>query len=110
MTTCGVMSLHTMAGWQTLVANGPPFTLQLFCAGGGDTASKLRGFCFYLWTLALSIPLFVVMLVMAPFVMLRDKVRYALYILCSSLRTYQPHNRRPIIFVMLTAGGTGSTR
>jgi 1-acyl-sn-glycerol-3-phosphate acyltransferase len=42
---------------------------------GGDTASKIRGLCFYLWTLALSIPLFVVMLVMAPFVMLRDKVR-----------------------------------
>lgn len=55
-------------------------------AGGGDTASNIRGLCFYLWTLALSIPLFVVMLVMAPFVMLRDKVRYALYILCVSLR------------------------
>lgn len=46
-------------------------------AGGGDTAAKIRGLCFYLWTLALSVPLFVVMLVMAPFVMLRDRVRWA---------------------------------
>ena len=60
-------------------------TLATSRAGGGDTASKLRGFCFYLWTLALSIPLFVVMLAMAPFVMLRDKVRRAPFTLCVQL-------------------------
>ena len=51
--------------------------------------AKLRGFCFYLWTLALSIPLFIVMLVMAPFVMLRDKVRHAPFILCFLCSTVQ---------------------
>ena len=37
----------------------------------------IRGLLFYLWTIALSIPLFVTMLVMTPFVMLFDKVRCA---------------------------------
>lgn len=40
-----------------------------------DTAAKLRGFGFYLWTILLAIPLFVTMLVMAPFVLLFDKAR-----------------------------------
>ncbi len=47
----------------------------LHAAGGSGFAAGVRGLCFYLWTLALSLPLFVTMLVMAPIVMLRDKVR-----------------------------------
>mmetsp|Transcript_14175 Transcript_14175/g.42773 ORF Transcript_14175/g.42773 Transcript_14175/m.42773 type:complete len:341 (-) Transcript_14175:1423-2445(-) len=43
--------------------------------GKSSFAAGIRGFCFYLWTLTLSLPLFVTMLVMAPFVMLFDKVR-----------------------------------
>lgn len=46
-------------------------------AGKSSFAAGIRGFCFYLWTLTLSLPLFVTMLVMAPFVMLFDKVRQA---------------------------------
>ena len=79
-------------------------------AGGGDTASKIRGLCFYLWTLALSIPLFVVMLVMAPFVMLRDKVRYAL-LYPVSLCVSRPLSQTSTWTVVLQiAGGIGSMR
>lgn len=36
---------------------------------------KLRAVCFYLWTYILAVPLFVVMLVLQPFVLLFDKYR-----------------------------------
>lgn len=50
---------------------------KVLSAGKSSLAAGIRGFCFYLWTLTLSLPLFVTMLVMAPFVMLFDKVRQA---------------------------------
>lgn len=47
----------------------------LFHAEKSDTAAKLRGLGFYMWTILLAIPLFVTMLVMAPLVLMFDKVR-----------------------------------
>lgn len=40
-----------------------------------STAAKLRGLGFYLWTILLAVPLFVTMLLMAPFVFLFDRFR-----------------------------------
>jgi hypothetical protein len=44
-------------------------------AGKSSTAAKLRGLGFYLWTILLAVPLFVTMLLMAPFVFLFDRFR-----------------------------------
>ena len=46
-------------------------------AGQNTTLAGARAFLFYSWTLLLSVPLFVVMLVQAPFTLLFDKVRWA---------------------------------
>ena len=43
---------------------------------GSAFLAKIKGFLFYSFTLLLSVPLFVSMLVMTPFVMLFDKYRY----------------------------------
>lgn len=39
------------------------------------TVANLKGFFFYLWTFTLALPLFAIMLIQAPFVMLIDKFR-----------------------------------
>jgi len=43
---------------------------------GSAFLAKIKGFLFYTFTLILSVPLFVSMLVMTPFVLLFDKYRY----------------------------------
>lgn len=43
---------------------------------GSAFLAKIKGFLFYSFTLLLSVPLFVSMLVMTPFVLLLDKYRY----------------------------------
>ena len=49
---------------------------QCVTAAGQNTAlAGFRAFLFYSWTLLLSVPLFVIMLVQAPFTLLFDKVR-----------------------------------
>lgn len=42
---------------------------------GSAFLAKIKGFLFYSFTLLLSVPLFVTMLVMTPFVLLLDKYR-----------------------------------
>lgn len=44
-------------------------------AGLRDALGTVRALLFYVWTLALSVPLFVVMLTLWPVVMLFDKVK-----------------------------------
>lgn len=39
--------------------------------------ANVKGFLFYLWTFTLALPLFVIMLIQAPFVLLADKFRSA---------------------------------
>ena len=53
-------------------------------AGQSTALAGFRAFLFYTWTLLLSVPLFVVMLVQAPFTLLFDKVRWAAGIAPSS--------------------------
>ena len=48
------------------------------CAGQSTALAGFRAFLFYSWTLLLSVPLFVIMLVQAPFTLLFDKVRWAI--------------------------------
>ena len=43
---------------------------------GSAFLAKIKGFIFYSFTLLLSVPLFISMLVMTPFVLLFDKYRY----------------------------------
>ena len=43
---------------------------------GSALLAKVKGFLFYSFTLLLSVPLFISMLVMTPFVLLFDKYRY----------------------------------
>jgi len=44
-------------------------------AGQNTALAGFRAFLFYSWTLLLSVPLFLIMLVQAPFTLLFDKVR-----------------------------------
>lgn len=40
--------------------------------------ANVRALCFALWTFTLAVPLFIIMMVQAPFVLLTDKFRWAL--------------------------------
>ena len=56
----------------------PSSDVEVITAGQSTALAGVRAFLFYSWTLLLSLPLFAVMLVQAPFTLLLDKVRWGI--------------------------------